>query len=123
MPRGYRAQDGFHPEFKELYNMSEHFSSDYPPRTESNITSSTGTILFATDWKSPGEKLTLKLLKKHKRPYKQINVPIDLDPRLLVEWFELENIDVLNVAGNSEKTSPGIEIVVEEYLKSVFKLL
>lgn len=123
MPKGYLAQDGFFPEFKELYNIQEHARSDYPPRTESNVQFSQGTLLFATNWKSPGEKLTLKLLKKHKKPYRQIDVPITMNPEWLADWIKVENIEVLNIAGNSENTSFGIEEVVEEYLYILFRLL
>jgi len=36
-------------------------------------------------------------------------------------WLDKHNITVLNVAGNSEQTSPGIEQSVARYLYQVFQ--
>lgn len=120
MPQGYRNQFGYFPEYKDMFNIVEHESSEYPPRTECNVINSDGTIRFATQWSSAGERLTLQLIKKHKKPY--LDVKRNVTPEDVVEWIKQNDIRVLNVAGNSERTSPGIGKVVESFLDKVFQL-
>lgn len=121
MPQGYRNQFGYFPEYKDLFNIVEHESPDYPPRTECNVANSDGTIRFAIQWKSAGERLTLKLIKKHNKPY--LDVTRKVTPEEVVQWIKENNIRTLNVAGNSERTAPGIGQVVENFLDQVFKLI
>lgn len=121
IPKGYRTLDGPHPEYKRVYGLTEHPSWAYPPRTESNVRDSDGTMRFATDWDSKGEKLTRKFIDKYKRPF------FDVDPNNPPEiedarhWIDSFNIQILNVAGNSEQTSRGIQKFVVEYLTQVLK--
>ena len=61
MPAGFRALDGEHPEFAELYGVREHADPRYPPRTALNVKESDATLCFATDWDSPGEVLTRRM--------------------------------------------------------------
>ena len=60
MPRGFRAEDGNHPEFADKFDIQEHRSAEYPPRTALNVQMSDGTIRFATNWRTRGEQLTLR---------------------------------------------------------------
>jgi hypothetical protein len=120
MPKGYRNQFGYFPEYQEMFNVVEHESPDYPPRTEFNVANSDGTIRFAVRWSSAGERLTLRLIKKHKKPH--LDVTRKITPEDVVAWIEQNNIRVLNVAGNSERTAPGIGQIVESFLDKVFKL-
>ena len=46
-----------------------------------------------------------------------------LRPKDVAKWLVDNNVRVLNVAGNSEKRSPGIEETVEKFLLEVFALL
>ncbi len=123
MPRGFRAHDGDHPEFAALYGMQEMSSHRYPPRTTMNVKESDGTLRFATDWDSPGEVLTLALCEKHKKTHCDVTPSGDRSPADVIEWISANNIRVLNVAGNAERTSPGIQEWVEEFLGEVFRLL
>ena len=54
---------------------------------------------------SPGYRCTLAALKKHKKPY--LENPSALEIR---EFVELNQVEILNVAGNRETTYPGIFI-------------
>ena len=122
MPRGFRAQDGHHPEFAELYGLRETRSERYPPRTALNAKESDATLRFATNWDSPGEVLTLELCVKHSKPYLDVT-PGAIAPVDVAEWITSNNVRVLNVAGNSERTSLGIQEWVTEFLTDVFAQL
>lgn len=123
LPKGCITLEGPKPEYLVLYSMYECEEFGYPPRTERNVKYSDGTFRFATNYFSPGELCTKKFINKHNKP------SLDFDMSNLTEstavgayqWILYNNIRVLNVAGNTEKTSPGIEKQVYDFLCSVFK--
>jgi hypothetical protein len=82
-----------------------------------------GTIRFASNFNSPGELCTLKAIKKYEKPYIDVNVKSPIKIQEVVDWINKNEIYTLNVAGNSEKTSPGIEKFVFVYLRQVLILL
>jgi hypothetical protein len=138
MPREFKALDGNHPEFAELFGIREHPSPEYPPRTHKNAAESDGTVRFARKWNSRGEICTLNAIKKAKKKYFDIDVPEgsqpdDLvgwlhetggkQPAALVAWLRENKIRTLNVAGNTEKDCPGIGHFVEKFLEITFRLL
>lgn len=57
MPKSFIAHDGEHPEFATLYNIKEHASPKYPPRTACNVRDSDATVRFASNFDSPGENI------------------------------------------------------------------
>ena len=123
MPSGFLAHDGTHPEFAEKYGIRETASTQYQPRTALNVKESDATLRFATDWNSPGETLTLRLCVEHEKPCFDVSLGGGRTPEEVVEWIVATRVRVLNVAGNSERRSPGIEEYVVEFLGDVFRLL
>ena len=123
MPYGFRAQDGPRPEFAELYGIQEHASDRYPPRTALNVKESDATICFASDWDSPGEVLTRHLCDRYGRPRLEVTRGGTTSPVEVVAWLRGHDVRVLNVAGNSERTSPGIKAFVTAFLAEVFALM
>ena len=123
MPKGFITQFGKHPEYAELYNIQEHSSPLYPPRTFLNAKTADGTIRFAYDFESAGEKCTLKGILQYKKPHIDVDLKNPIPHQEVVDWIQQHNIEILNVAGNSEKTYGGITFIVQEYLEEVFKLL
>lgn len=123
MPKGFRAQDGPRPEFAEPYGVKEHFSDHYPPRTALNVKESDATICFATEWDSPGEVLTRSMCERYNRPRLEVTPDGSITPTDVVEWLTANGVHVLNVAGNTERTSPGIGVFVEAFLGEVFRLM
>ena len=117
MPHNFINHSGSHPEYAELYNIKEHQSSQYPPRTECNVKDSDGTIRFAINFDSPGEKCTLKFIKKHNKPYLDININFMPKVEEVKKWLIDNNVEILNVAGNSEKRCPGIQRIVKNYIE------
>jgi hypothetical protein len=123
MPLGFLAFDGEHPEFAELYGMKEIGSPRYPPRTTMNVRKSDGTLRFATIWHSPGEILTQRLCKRYDKPHLDVTPGGELTAVNVARWIAENGIRVLNVAGNAERTSPGIQEQVIDFLGNVFRML
>lgn len=122
MPKGFKAEDGYHPEFAEMYGAKEHASADYPPRTEANILGSGGTVLFG-DPASPGSKLTLRLCNRFDRPCLTIRHSERHRHEYVARMIEHYGIVTLNVAGNRESSAPGINAWVHTYLSRAFAIL
>ena len=120
-PRGWLTLDGPAPWLGTEYGLIES-EWDYAGRTSANVRDSSATVRIAHNFCSTGERCTLKAIKKWGRPYVDVNARF-LDPefehaarRLLVRFLAEYKIRVLNVAGNSEKTSPGIGRAAEAFL-------
>lgn len=124
MPLGFLAHDGNRHDFAAQYGMREHNSSSYPPRTRANVRNSDATARFSTKWNSPGEKLTFKEITLAGKPYIDIN-PFDsvVTPDEFAKWLIDNDVKVLNVAGNSERTSPGICDRTVDFLGRTFVFL
>jgi hypothetical protein len=124
MPAGFRTLDGDKPEYEELYGMKPHNSWAYPPRTFENVRDSDGTIRFATNMDSAGEKCTMKGIVEYSKPHFDVHIkdvntftlPESMHPKAAAKWIVEKQIRELNCAGNSEKTSPGIGKYVERYV-------
>lgn len=125
MTKGFRTLDGSRPDYKAKYGITEHSSVNYKDRTWFNVRDSKGTVRFAHDFSSAGEKCTLNGIRQYRRPYIDIDLGAKekLTPDVVASWVDLNNIRVLNVTGNSEQTAPGIYVEVCEYLEKVFKIL
>lgn len=123
MPFGFKTLDGPKPEYKEEFGMQVHQSSSYVPRTRSNVWKSDATLRFAFDFESRGEVCTMKAIQDYDKPY--LDVDLNDPPHCsdIADWIERLNIEVLNVAGNSEKTAPGTENMVEQILETVLRRL
>lgn len=135
MPFGFKTLSGLRPDMEELYGMREHESTTYPPRTEANVMDADATICIATDLDSPGEQCTRRFIKQHRKPH--FIVHLDklgwqetevsraglswVEP--IVSWVRLVNPRVLNVAGNSERTSPGVQARAKKLLVETFMAL
>lgn len=116
-PKGYRTTDGPNLALAD-YGLVEHPSALYPPRTESNVICSDGTIALAFNFLSAGEKLTRKLCIRHDKPILMIDLDacyksyINIGDECLADpvnkiltFIEDNDISVLNVAGNSNETN------------------
>lgn len=133
IPRGFRTLKGSEPMLGVRFGLKEHSSYDYSPRTEQNVIDGDGTVRIAEMLSSAGERCTLKHIKTHKKPYLDIQVILNkltYKPEItshnidrLKEFVQINKIKTLNVAGNSESTSPGIYDCTYTFLTLVFEEL
>ena len=119
MPKDFKTEAGNKPEYAKLYGVESTMLANYKIRTELNVNDSDGTILFGKMY-SAGSKLTKFLAHKHDKP--TMIVTSKTSTNEVFEWARDNNIAVLNVAGNRESVSPGIEDRVEEFLIEAFGL-
>ena len=142
MPKGFLTHDGPRPLFGEIqaaggYNMVEHRSIGYGPRTFVNAHDADITLRIAATFESAGEKLTAEACARARKPHVDALVTIcavdrgvvefDVDPtqidaaaaRIVEEARRIGRPVVLNVAGNSEKTAKGIGAVARSVMRHV----
>lgn len=118
MPKGFKTLDGPRPDLAKKYGLTESTSWSYAVRTAENVKNSDGTVRFANDFNSAGERCTLKFITLYIRPYFDIKFG-DLSTETIDKfrkWLSLYKIRTLNVAGNSEKTCTGMFNFVVEFL-------
>lgn len=120
-PRKYKTEKGSNYDLKTVYNLTESYSEDYKVRTEANIRGSHATLIFATNKTSPGTKLTVSLCKKNNKRFALIDPFADSAKTAAFEFisevFEFYKRDIiLNIAGNRESKSSGIELQTEALL-------
>ena len=119
LPHGCATEDGPRPDMLEEYGMIE-YSGGYAPRTAANVRNSDGTIRIAHSLSSPGERCTLKAIRKYDKLHIDVDVTSPRPYEEVVRWIEENNIEILNVAGNRESTFPGMAKFAQEYLSKVF---
>lgn len=112
-PRGRRAEDGKIP---KVYDLQETPESDYATRTEQNVRDSDGTLILHAGPLSGGTALTVRLLRQYRRPMQLVNLDEPISLEVVREWILSHGIQVLNVAGPRESTSPGISRRAEQFL-------
>lgn len=121
MPKDCKTELGPKRDWLERFGLEEHPSNLYPPRTYCNVKNSDGTIRFAVNFDSPGEKLTLKAISYYEKPFIDVDRNNPIKTNIVIDWIIENNIRDLNVAGNKESTNPTIGLFVELYLEKVFK--
>jgi len=125
MPKGCKTLDGPNRNLLNKFHMKEHSSTSYKQRTWDNVLMADYTLRIATTFKSAGEKCTFKAIEAHKKPALDIPIiegcpafyPNDV-ARYIAYYCAADGI--LNVAGNSEQTSPGIYEIAYDFLDTVF---
>jgi len=116
-PKGRRSEDGIIP---EKYPLTETKTDQYPERTELNVKNSDATLILIDGEADRGTALTISLCKLHHKPWIVIDLSNKNKEQNLCQWIKENKINVLNVAGNRESFSPGIEKRAYEFLISQF---
>jgi hypothetical protein len=103
-PKGRRAEDAPIPAH---YPLQETTSADYRVRTEKNVLDSDGTLILTHGPVTGGTAYTVKMARKHKKPYfiADLALPADIEP--VMAWLMQNQIQTLNVAGSREGKNPG----------------
>jgi len=126
-PPGGICEDGLvSPEFnlKETPEERSRLAPDVPRslRTEWNVRDSDATLVLCPgeiSGRDPGTDATIVFARRYGRPL------LVCDPRdracagHILKWLEAFQVRILNVAGLSERTSPGIEMLAYELIKRV----
>lgn len=111
-----------------MIEVIEHHTASYPGRTALNAKESDGTIAFAYNFDSPGEKLTEKMCKQYNKPILKIQLrdplrDVDEVANHIVNWLKKYNIKHINVAGNGIRTMSGLftQEILDTYLYKIFQ--
>ena len=122
MPRDFMTELGPRPDIAKEFNLIPHAEIGYMGRTVSNILYADATFIFG-NLDSPGSTLTYYNATKYKKPVYCFNFA--KIPNLLnimhkiyyfIDFIDLYNIEVLNIAGNRESKNKGIEQFVETFI-------
>lgn len=121
IPKDFKTETGNKPNYI-MYGAVETNSPNYEHRTLKNVLQADFTIIF--DYAgSGGSKLTKTLCSKNNKPYlyltkSKIDKP-DVVDTILKELLD-NDYEVVNIAGNRESKSKGIEKKVYNILYDVF---
>lgn len=120
-PRGWKTLDGPAPWLGNEHGLVES-GWDYSGRTSANVRDSDATVRFARDFCSTGERCTFNAIRKWEKFHldilivgREVVYPEDRQGKL-IHFLVENNVRILNVAGNSERTAPGIGAIVENFL-------
>ena len=106
------------------YPLIELEDDDYLHRTKINVLESDGTVIVKDEFElQEGTLNTIKFCKQFRKPYLTydvINDPINYD--VFQNWLDENKIKVLNIAGNRNSESPGIEGKAYLLLEKLFNL-
>lgn len=130
-PAGRRSEDGRIPEH---YHLTETAGWGYEDRTERNVRDADATLIFNRGHTlSPGSATTLRCCERHGRPYRVVRVPgagqvhdlaaVGASAREVAEFIAQHQPKALNVAGNRERTTPGIGDFVKQVLAQAWQIV
>jgi len=137
IPKGCRTAAGARPDLAARYGLQETPEWGYQHRTRLNVANSDGTVRFAYDFDSAGERLTLRCCRQLGKPHYDIVLTRPgyqigawdgstfevwaLEAELIEfsAWLHRNRIQTLNVAGNAHA---GIALVVTDFLVQVLTM-
>ena len=117
-PKGWRTLGGPLPALKD-FGLKQHQSPDYPPRTRQNVADAEATLQVYENPGSPGEVCTLRAVDELKKPLYRLDLRCLPKPETVGAW--MQRFKTVNVAGNSERTCPGIGKRAYDFLLKVFQ--
>ena len=140
MPKGYRTlgEDGsnvYRPDFADEFNATEDESSSYPPRTKRNVDQSGGTIAFRLQPSAGTDRTVVYartgkwekgIVKSQDNGHRPVLVltnfeNTEVNRRVIRRFIERNDIRVLNIAGHTEKSYPGIQQGVRVLLNAALR--
>ena len=117
-PKGRLCESGRIP---DKYPVREVDSDDYDFRTRKNISDSDGTLIIIKGaLKETGTRLTKSFCVQSGKPFMVIDIHDPVQPDMMRKdfrhWVQHSKIRTLNVAGNRESSSPGIQSATKQLL-------
>ncbi len=119
-PAGRRADDGIIPFH---YPLTETASAEYPLRTRMNVEAADGTLIIISGSTDRGTELTVSIANRKHKPLLAVNLENMPAIKTVTDWVQKNNIQILNIAGPRESSSPGIYISALNYLHGLFELM
>lgn len=117
VPRGRKAEDGRVPD--RYTGLVEMETDDYQKRTRYNVAASRATVVFHYGTLDGGSLLTSKYCLDLHVPSVIVSPKSAASVRALRLFLKSVRPAVLNVAGNRESKSPGIQVRVRDVLVGV----
>ena len=101
----------------KVYGLVE--GGSYAARTEKNVELADATIRFASNFRTSGELCTLRAINKFSKPYLDVQLPAKAGAvQEVVDFIELHAVQVLNIAGNSDRKN-----FIGEHFTQTFEIL
>ena len=119
LPRGRKTENG---PLSQRYALRELNSARYRDRTEKNILTADGTLIFSFGPLSGGSALTEALAIRHDRPFLHIDFELTDRTRataLVAAWLQAMQIETVNVAGPRASSEPRIYEAVYALLTEI----
>lgn len=109
-PPRFKTEAGFRPDLGAVFGLTEHPLSGWSPRTKANVDDSDGTVVFDFAG-SKGSAETIAFARESKKWLLILTDGNDVagNTEKLRRFIERRKIEILNVAGNRESKSAGIE--------------
>ncbi len=104
-PRDRRAEDG---PLDDCYPLRETPLCRYDQRTDWNVRDSNGTLILFRTRVDGGTRLTWDRARRRGRPCRRVDLDQEFGTEPAMEWIRRHRIQVLNVAGPRESSSPGV---------------
>jgi hypothetical protein len=125
--QGWLTEDGPKPDLLQRFGLTECREPGYPARTKQNVLDADGTLLVGP-YRTGGSELTARIARENNKPlfhlaYAKGAIIHPQDERLeeFRYWLTRYNIQTLNVAGNRESTSPGIQAFTRVFIVAAFR--
>jgi len=117
-PKGRRSEDGTIP---AKYPLIETSTTNYGIRTEKNVIESDGTLILNVGQVSSGAAYTIKMAKRHKKPFLVVQLDMETPNGVIeiLDWLRANHIKVLNVAGPRESKIRGIHEQAVQFLRKL----
>ena len=119
LPKGRKTENG---PLAQRYALRELSSARYRDRTEKNILTADGTLIFSFGPLTGGSALTEALAIRHDRPFLHIDFELvdRLQAAVLVEtWLQAMQVATVNVAGPRASSEPRIYEAVYALLTEI----
>ena len=117
-PKGRKAEDG---RISDKYPLQETGTYLYVVRTKLNVDSSDATLILFAGELGNGSAFTAEYALTKKKPLLIANMTNKNAHKNVADWLRSNEIDILNIAGPRESTSPGIYQLSLDFLEKVLK--
>lgn len=120
-PEGRLAEDGVIPEH---YPVQELAGGGYAARSEANVSTADGVVVFAPGTPTGGTALTIEFARRHERPVRVIDASVtEIDEAVerVLAFVEEQGVRTLDVAGPRASGWPGGEAYARSVIEQVLR--